>query len=26
MARKLVKVQKENPAGCTGEGKLSKGI
>ena len=25
MARKPVKLQKENPAGCAGEGKQSKG-
>jgi len=25
MARKTVKLQKENPAGCAGEGKQSKG-
>ena len=25
MARKPVKLQKENPAGCAGEGKPSKG-
>ena len=26
IARKPVKLQKENPAGCAGEGKQSKGI